>query len=199
MADNYEYQRFELSRPTWGSDYKDSISRALQPFGEDAWEITYVGMTRDLEYQRNVLWVDARRPFYGSPGPSSWEYTGFNVFRMPKPAWYDHLASRGWQQVPDAWYSYYPEEWYVFKRTDVWRGTDDGDIRALLRGLGFNQLDRTHPTSAMRLPWRSDDPNSGKSLYQMVTEILDAKWQLSVEAGYDVGTQRAVESWRSNQ
>jgi hypothetical protein len=205
MKDNYEHRRFDLP-PNAAGPSKEAIHHLLQPIGDDAWEITYVGAARDFSggptfvpaaLDNNPLrrWIDARRPSYGTPGPSSWEYTGFNIHAMPEPSWSEHLASRGWQKVPGEWYSYHTDNWYVFKRTDVWRGTDDGDIAELLNNLGFN----LGAVVRLRLPWRPDDLGWRKSLDQMVQEILDTKWQLSMEAEYDVGIQRAVESWRSNQ
>jgi hypothetical protein len=193
MNDNYEYRDFPLSQGTWPG--KDAIIRLLQPLGEDAWEITSVEAKREFgPHERWLKWVNARRPHYGTPGPRSWEYTGFNISDMPQP-WYDHIASRGWQMVEGAWYSYFMDEWYVFKRTDVWRGTDDGDILEWLEKLGFSR----HLRMMQRLPWRRDDERWCKCPSQMITEILNTKWQLSAEAGYDVGTARAVESWRSSQ
>jgi hypothetical protein len=190
MAD-YEYRRFDL--PPNAAPSKEAIQSLLQPIGDDAWEITYIGAARrdrghgggivfvpyDLSGNPILRWVDARRPPYGTPGPSSWEYTGFNMNGMPNPAWSEHLASRGWQNVVGTWYSYYRDDWHVYKRTDVWRGTDDGDIPELLKNLGF-------------------DLYSG-ALRPIVAEILDTKRRLSAQAGYDVGTQHAVESWRSKK
>jgi hypothetical protein len=194
MEDNYQYYRFDLPGNAYGPS-KETVYSLLQPIGDEAWEITYVGAERDRS-QGGMLfgphsglqrWVDARRPPYGSPGPSTWEYTGFNINAMPEPGWSEHLASRGWQRIRGIWYSYMHDEWYVFKRTDTWRGTDDGDIRGLLESRGMNTYAALSPG------------HQKKSLDRIVSEILDTKWQLSVEAGYDVGTQRAVESWWSHQ
>lgn len=190
MNDNYECRDFGLP-PNASGPSKDAIRSLLQPLGDDAWEIMRVEAKREFDrggmkflpmsLNDNPLhrWVKARRPHFGNPGPSSWEYTGFNISRMPKPGWYDHIASRGWQMIEDAWYSYFQDDWYVFKRTGDWRGTDDGDILGALVNLGFNE--RAHDIPVM------------------VREILDTKWQLSAEAGYDVGTQHAVESWWSSR
>jgi hypothetical protein len=190
MDDNYEYRDFGLP-PNASGPSKDTIRSLLQPLGDDAWEIMSVQAKREFDrggmtfgpwsMHDNPLhrWVTARRPSYGTPGPSSWEYTGLNVSGMPRPNWYDHIASRGWQQVEGTWYSYFQDDWYVFKRTDEWRGTDDGDIGGALTNLGFNLR--------------------AAGATKMVTEILDTKWQLSMEAGHDVGTQHAVDVWRSRQ
>ena len=205
MNDNYEYRDFGLP-PNASGPSKDAVRSLLQPLGDDAWEIMKVEAKREFDrggvtFQPMAMhdnplhrWVKARRPHYGSPGPSSWEYSGFNINGMPSPGWYEHMASRGWEIVHNAWYSYSQDDWYVFKRTDEWRGTDDGDIRQELDNLGFNLR-----AQGITLPWRPDDEGWHKSIPQMVTEILDVKWNLSVEAGYDVGTQRAVDSWRSSQ
>lgn len=191
MGDNYDYRRFDLPRGGYGAS-KQAVQRLLQPIGDDAWEITYIsaGPGRFFSPAGDPgRWVDARRPPYGTPAPSSWEYTGFNTHAMPDPAWSEHLASRGWQRVPEVWYSYMADVWYVFKRTSDWRGTDDGEICTLLESRGLNTRD------VMRLGRRGWK----KPLNQVVSEILETKWQLSVEAGHDVGTQRAVENWWANQ
>jgi hypothetical protein len=199
MTDDYETRTFTLNLGSDGPSSHD-IREVLQPLGDEAWEITYIGMGRDRSNATygpyNVgggRWVEARRPPYGSPGPSSWEYTGYNIYGMPEPNWSAHLASRGWEKVPGKWYSYTWEEWHVFKRTDAWRGTDDGDIHAQLRRLGFVVGARI-----LILPGSTDDKWQ-KPLGQFIEEILKAKWQLSAEAGHDVGTARAVEHWRSMQ
>jgi hypothetical protein len=200
MNDNYEYRDFGLPPNAPGPD-KHAISRLLQPLGDDAWELISVEAKREFDrgltfgpwtLSDNPLhrWVKARRPHYGTPGPRSWEYTAFNIYGMPSPSWYDHMTSRGWQMVQREWYSYAEDNWYVFKRTDVWRGTDDGDVLELLKGRGFNLR------ASMVWP---DDGRWRKPINDVVREILETKWQLSVEAGYDVGTVCAVESWRSRQ
>jgi hypothetical protein len=200
VTGDYETRTFNVEPNSYGPSSHD-IRKLLQPLGDEAWEITYVGSGRDRSdamFSPFVMgggrWVEARRPPYGSPGPSSWEYTGFNTYGMPEPNWSAHLASRGWEKVPGKWFSYIGEDWYVFKRTDVWRGTDDGDIHAQLRGLGFD-VDRD---SYLTLPGKTDG-EWVKPLRQIVGEILDTKWQLSAEAGHDVGTARAVEHWYSMQ
>jgi hypothetical protein len=204
MNDNYEYRDFGLPPNAPGPD-KHTISRLLQPLGDDAWEIISVEAKR--EFDRGGLtfgpwnesdnplhrWVKARRPHYGTPGPRSWEYTGFNINGMPSPSWYDHMTSRGWQMMQKEWYSYAEDNWYVFKRTDVWRGTDDGDVLELLKERGFNRYG-----TMLKLPGQPFD-GSRRPINDIVREILETKWQLSAEAGYDVGTVRAVESWRSSQ
>src|SRR5689334_10797301 len=121
MGDNYEYRRFDLPKNGYGAD-KETVHRLLQSIGDDAWEITYVGAESDRSYGGHGglvfdptgnfhRWVDARRPPHGSPGPSSWEYMGFNLHAMPQPAWSEHLASRGWQKIRGAWYSYMIDNW----------------------------------------------------------------------------------------
>jgi len=181
MEDDYEYRYFYPQLPR-GLSRKEAIRRALQPIGDDAWEITQVSHAGDPgDYGRRAF---ARRPHYGTPGPSSWEYAEFDTYRMPHPNWDEHIASRGWQKIPGVWYQYIDVVTYLYKRTDVWRGTDDGDIMELLSDHGD------------RLWYHAEDPR--ETVRRIVKEILDAKWQLSVEAGYDVGTQRAVESWLSS-
>jgi hypothetical protein len=200
MTDDYETRTFTLE-PIGGSPSSYDIRRFLQPLGDEAWEITYVGSGRDRSDETfgpfvtsGGRWVEARRPRYGSPGPSSWEYTGFNTYDMPEPNWSAHLASCGWEKVSGIWYSYHMVDWHVFKRTDVWRGTDDGDIHRQLLRLGF-----AVNAGSLYAPRELADRKWQKPLRQVVKEILDAKWQLSAEAGHDVGTARAVEHWRSMQ
>lgn len=199
MTGDYETRTFDLGSKGGSSSY--NIRSLLQPLGDEAWEITYVGSGRDRSGETfgpfvtsGGRWVEARRPRYGAPGPSSWEYTGFNTYGMPEPNWSAHLASRGWEKVPGKWYSYFMEDWYVFKRTDVWRGTDDGDIHQQLSRLGF-----ALNAGTLYAPRELTDRKWQKSLLQVVNEILDTKWQLSAEAGHDVGTARAVEHWHSLQ
>jgi hypothetical protein len=203
VTDDYETRTFTVDlSPHLPSSWR--IREVLQPLGDEAWEITYVGSGFDRSDRSGVgmfspyetgggRWVEARRPPYGSLGPSSWEYTGYNIHGAGSN-WSAHLASRGWERVPGKWYSYMGEQWYVFKRTDVWRGTDDGDIHAQLARLGF-AVNRGGP---LTLPG-STDGQWVKPLWQVIEEILDTKWQLSAEAGQDVGTARAVEHWRSMQ
>jgi hypothetical protein len=204
MNDGYQYKKFDLP-PNASGRSRDAIRDLFRPIGDDAWEVTSVSSA--LEFNNTGLkffpgtlygnplhrWVEARRPHYGTPGPSSWEYTAMNISGMPKPVWYDHLDSCGWQEVPGEWYSYGEDRWRIFKRTDAWRNTDDGDIRNMLEYSGFNLY------GTIRLPWRPDDPGWQKRLEKVVEEILDVKWRLSSEAGHNIGTWPAVEAWKSYQ
>jgi hypothetical protein len=113
---------------------------------------------------------------------------------MPEPDWSNHLASRGWSRIEGPWYDYFIDLWYVFKRPDVWRGTDDGDILNQLE-TGFG-VERVRYDWDIGLPWR---PDTWKNRGQIVREILQVKWELSSQAGHDVGTHRAVEHWVSQR
>jgi hypothetical protein len=188
MTEQYEYHRFELNgQPTFG---RGAIKQQLQPLGDDGWEIMQVGQIRHMgSLFPSGHWVEARRPPYGTPAPRSWEYTGFNVWGMPAPDWDNHIASRGWTKVFDPWLDYYFQSWYVFKRPDTWRGTDDGDILHQLQEAGAHM--GGSPT--IYLPWRPDGWQ--RTVEDTIREILKVKWDLSVQAGHDVETHAAVQHW----
>ena len=193
MSDqHYEYRRFELDLNSvpHSHDYnpifpKVQVQHVFQPLGNDAWEVMYI--KKDY-YSSRRPWVEARRPPYGTPAPSSWEYTAFNVAGMPHPQWDEHIASRGWVRLPEVWFQYYFHEWWVYKRPDVWRGTDDGDI-----------MSQFH---ARRIYFGGDDKlrssNKVITIENAVRSILEFKWQASEARAYDIGTYAAVKHWIDN-
>ncbi|MCU1251121.1 MAG: hypothetical protein JWQ49_4150 [Edaphobacter sp.] len=163
---------------------KAQISFLLQPMGDEAWEVTYVKRGRSL-----AEWVEAKRPPYGVPAPSSWEYIGFNMFGMPHPDWDHHTESRGWVKVPDIWFAYYFHEWWLYKRPDCWRGSDDGDIMAQLYAMG------AHFGGGANLSFSDGRSNSEIGIEAAVRDILGLKCHLSEQVGCDVGTYTAVKRW----
>ena len=177
---------------------KRQIQYLLQPLGNEAWEITYVirenvtsvafGEERRGGSRQEADWVEARRPPYGTPAPSSWEYTGFDEFEMPHPNWDEHIASRGWIMIPGVWYQYCWTKWSVYKRMDVWRGSDDGDILSQLYAFGAK-----YEGPCLRFPEKGADYLI--STGEAVGAVLDLKWRLSEQAGHDIGTYFAVKQW----
>jgi hypothetical protein len=190
----YEYQRFDLdlgSVPRSGIPQSELFMKRqakylLQPLGDDGWELTYV---RRDGYPP-AAWVEARRPRVATSPLGSWEYTVFNLALMPHPLWDEHIDSRGWTKVRDVWFEYYYHEWWVYKRTDIWRGSDDGDIASQLSLLGVDFLG-----SDLRFPDKRDHLIGFK---EAVKAILDLKWRLSERAGHDIGTYSAVTHWVTN-
>jgi hypothetical protein len=199
MSDEYEFRRFELEQTSSGQ-HADVVRQYFQPLGDDGWEVINITEPRYRDGSpvlsggaggNIVRWVDIRHAVAGAQGPTSWEYTAFDTYGMPDQ-WRDHIASRGWSSVGWAWYNYWVNTVYVYKRSDVWRGTDDGDILGALRHHGF-EVNRWE----MQLPWRPDVWKRTRN--DIVSQILDVKWRMSEAAHADVGTWAAVERWCAEQ
>ncbi len=196
MGEQYEYQRFNLDPNTglgaWSRVRKKGVQHYLQPLGDEGWEVVWIGGHTWAVGQgipgSCATWVEARKRCDGAQIPNSWEYTGINVWGMPNPDWDHHIASRGWKRVQEAWFDYYFQEWFVYKRPDKWRGTDDGDILGQLEIAGA-QLSNT----SVSLSWQPGGWQS--AIHDTVKQILQIKWELSEQAGNDVGTHAALQHW----
>jgi len=215
MAEQYEYRRFDLNRGSFpGGDeapYNSShvrqrqiVAHYLQPLGDEGWEIIYIA---NNNAKTLASWVEAQRPLSEASAHSSWEYAVFNLCGMPQPEWDNHIASCGWEKILDHWfrydYNYNHHEWCVYKRPDMWRSTDDGDILCQLEALQANLgqirnriADHVLGPAGRTRGGAGDAPTITKEL---VRQILRTKWELSVETGHNVGTSTATQHWLAHQ
>lgn len=163
MSDPYTYQKILLKNSV--KSYVDH----LQEWGNDGWELFDILSSAGFGDGPEVL---VRRPAYSPYYPDSWEYHSFNISDMP-PEWKDHLCSCGWTIIEPPYFVYYGYSQNFAKRPGWWHGTDDGDIHARLRDLGYyDRLDQ-----------------------KIVREILKLKWELSEKQKNNVGTYHSVRYW----
>ncbi len=185
MAEQYEYKRFELDRTKdpypqdiGARGLRKVVTYHLQPLGNDGWEIMLVG--------DHGQWVEARKALSGVSAPASWEYAAFieGLFSQAGDDMYEHLKSRGWIPIKGPWLKYHQLGGRAWKRSDVWKGSDDGDI--------ILHLEELWPDSNFPFIYSGE-------LQPILSQVLKVKWELSERAGHDVGTLAAVKYWLENR
>lgn len=170
MNESYEFKTLK------GSLYDQYLMGELQKLGDQGWEITEVETGGDFFSPYRSFFF--RKPAHGTPGPDSWEYHKFHDDSFPNPEWRNHLSSCGWIIIEPRIDAYGVRPFHIAKRPGWWRGTDDGDIEARLKDLGWKG-------------WDLSEEN--------VREILEAKWIQSQEQGRNIGTYEAARHWLANR
>lgn len=173
MEGSNEYQRREIFlAPFFGWNVNE-----LQGLGDAGWELTVIEPGESNSKRFLLLRLPAGNP----PAPDSWEYHKFEPYGLPDAAWRNHLASCGWTLLEPLLIAYAVAPFYIAKRPGWYRGTDDGDILARLKDLGYE------------LPYVPEERG------QAVGEILEAKWVQSEKLGRNLGTYEAVRYWLAHR